>query len=103
MYLLNLKCRFFKEYIWDRFRKKACIIIFPVRAIEMYRLRWNVWLIKNSEPYNSMTDTPILSAVFLSTHLFVFVALHIVIWCKHVVKWGQIWAEVYNYINRIVF
>ena len=28
-------------------------------AIEMYR---NFWLIKNSVPYNSMTDTPILIA-----------------------------------------
>ena len=44
---------------WDRFREKgpnAYIIKFPVRNVTV------AWLIKNSEPYNSMTDTPIFSA-----------------------------------------
>ena len=45
--------------VWYCFSEKGpntYIIKFPIRAIEMY-----IWLITNSEPYNSMTDTQMFS------------------------------------------
>ena len=48
-------------WMWDCFHVKgpsAYIIKIPVHAVEMLRLRWNVWV--NKKPYNSMIDTSIL-------------------------------------------
>ena len=53
-----------KSYTWDRVHKKgpnACMIKISSTSNRTVKLSLNVWLINNSAPYNSVTDTPILS------------------------------------------